>query len=68
MMVGVEADLTLRPKRLDDYVGQAKLKEKLRVYLEAAKNRGRPSITCCSLARRGWARPPWPTWWPTNWG
>jgi Holliday junction DNA helicase RuvB len=40
MMVGVEADLTLRPKRLDDYVGQAKLKEKLRVYLEAAKNRG----------------------------
>ncbi|GIW32635.1 MAG: Holliday junction ATP-dependent DNA helicase RuvB [Meiothermus sp.] len=40
MMVGVEADLTLRPKRLDDYVGQAKLKKKLRVYLEAAKNRG----------------------------
>ncbi|WP_027888259.1 Holliday junction branch migration DNA helicase RuvB [Meiothermus taiwanensis] len=40
MMRGVEADLTLRPKRLDDYVGQAKLKEKLRVYLEAAKNRG----------------------------
>lgn len=40
MMMGVEADLTLRPKRLDDYVGQAKLKKKLRVYLEAAKNRG----------------------------
>ncbi|MFN3392205.1 MAG: AAA family ATPase, partial [Meiothermus ruber] len=38
--MGVEADLTLRPKRLDDYVGQAKLKKKLRVYLEAAKNRG----------------------------
>ncbi|MCS7069204.1 MAG: Holliday junction branch migration DNA helicase RuvB [Meiothermus sp.] len=40
MMRGVEADLTLRPKSLDDYVGQAKLKQKLRVYLEAAKNRG----------------------------
>lgn len=40
MMVGVEADLTLRPRSLEDYVGQAKLKKKLRVYLEAAKNRG----------------------------
>jgi len=36
----VESDLTLRPRSLKDYVGQAKLKEKLRVYLEAAKNRG----------------------------
>jgi len=40
MMVSVEPDLTLRPKSLEDYVGQAKLKKKLRVYLEAAKNRG----------------------------
>lgn len=38
-MMGVEPDLTLRPKSLEDYVGQAKLKQKLRVYLEAAKNR-----------------------------
>ena len=36
----MESDLTLRPRSLKDYVGQAKLKEKLRVYLEAAKNRG----------------------------
>ncbi len=33
---------TLRPQSLSDYVGQEKLKEKLRVYLEAAKNRGQP--------------------------
>ncbi len=39
-MRGVEADFTLRPRSLDEYVGQARLKEKLRVYLEAAKNRG----------------------------
>jgi holliday junction DNA helicase RuvB len=38
-MVAVEADLTLRPKSLEEYVGQEKLKKKLRVYLEAAKNR-----------------------------
>lgn len=40
MMKSVEHDLTLRPKSLEEYVGQAKLKQKLRVYLEAAKNRG----------------------------
>lgn len=39
MIVSMDNDLTLRPKRLHDYVGQGKLKEKLRVYLEAAKNR-----------------------------
>lgn len=33
-------DGALRPTRLDDYVGQEKLKEKLRVYLEAARSRG----------------------------
>ncbi|MEX2541598.1 MAG: Holliday junction branch migration DNA helicase RuvB [Trueperaceae bacterium] len=33
-------DGALRPTRLDDYVGQKRLKEKLRVYLEAARSRG----------------------------
>lgn len=33
---------TLRPQSLSDYVGQEKLKEKFRVYLEAAKHRGQP--------------------------
>ncbi|WP_448569812.1 Holliday junction branch migration DNA helicase RuvB [Thermus sp.] len=35
-------DLTLRPKTLDEYIGQERLKRKLRVYLEAAKARGEP--------------------------
>jgi len=35
----VELESALRPRTLDDYVGQAALKEKLNVYLEAAKNR-----------------------------
>lgn len=33
-------DGALRPARLDDYVGQERLKQKFRVYLEAAKGRG----------------------------
>ncbi len=35
-------DVALRPTRLDDYVGQGKLKQKLRVYLEAARGRSEP--------------------------
>ena len=31
---------TLRPQHLCDYVGQAKLKSTLKIYIEAAKNRG----------------------------
>ncbi len=34
--------MVLRPRTLEDYVGQTRLKEKLRVYLEAAKRRGEP--------------------------
>lgn len=33
---------SLRPRRLSEYIGQRALKEKLLVYLEAAKSRGEP--------------------------
>ncbi|MGI6777695.1 MAG: Holliday junction branch migration DNA helicase RuvB [Acetivibrionales bacterium] len=33
---------SLRPKRLDDYIGQKKVKENLTVFIEAAKGRGEP--------------------------
>lgn len=33
-------ETSLRPQRLDEYIGQAKLKEMLKVYIEAAKARG----------------------------
>ena len=35
----VEGDNPLRPKNLDEYIGQEKAKENLRVYIEAAKIR-----------------------------
>jgi Holliday junction DNA helicase RuvB len=37
-----EYDITLRPSRFDDFIGQTKLKENLRVYVEAAKRRRGP--------------------------
>jgi holliday junction DNA helicase RuvB len=37
-----EYDITLRPSRFDDFIGQTKLKDNLRVYVEAAKRRNGP--------------------------
>lgn len=33
---------SLRPKKLEEYIGQDKVKENLKVYIEAAKKRGEP--------------------------
>ena len=33
----VEGDNPLRPKTFDDYVGQEKVKENLKIFIEAAK-------------------------------
>lgn len=38
----VDIELSLRPKRLADYIGQQNVKENLAVYIEAAKQRGEP--------------------------
>ena len=35
----LDVDRTLRPQRLDDYIGQEKTKKNLKVYIEAAKQR-----------------------------
>ena len=37
-----EYDITLRPSRFDEFIGQRKLKENLRVYVEAARRRRGP--------------------------
>lgn len=36
----VKIETSLRPQQLDDYIGQQKIKSNLKVYIEAAKNRG----------------------------
>lgn len=38
----IKVEKNLRPQRLEDYIGQAKAKENLKVYIEAAKKRGEP--------------------------
>lgn len=36
----VKIEGSLRPQKLDDYIGQSKIKENLKVYIEAARQRG----------------------------
>ena len=47
-------DPGLRPRTLDEFVGQAEIKEHLSIVLEAARPNGAsPPTTCCSPARPG---------------
>ena len=34
------SELSLRPKKLNEYIGQTKVKENMKIYIEAAKKRG----------------------------
>ena len=36
------AEFSLRPKSLNEYIGQTKVKENMKIYIEAAKKRGEP--------------------------
>jgi Holliday junction DNA helicase RuvB len=37
-----DAELSIRPKTLDSYIGQSKVKENIKVFIEAAKKRNEP--------------------------
>lgn len=41
-MVEERQETTLRPQRLDDFIGQKNVKENLKIFIEAAKLRGEP--------------------------
>jgi Holliday junction DNA helicase RuvB len=65
---GEEAiERALRPKGLAEYVGQAKAREQLEIFIGAARTAPRRWTTCCCSARRAWARPRSATSSPPNW-
>ena len=39
-------ETTLRPQMLDEYIGQTKVKESMKIYIEAAKKRNEPLDHC----------------------
>ena len=47
-------EVSLRPKTLDEYIGQEKVKENLKIYIQAAKNRG-DSLDHVLLLRPSWS-------------
>src|SRR4026207_721736 len=53
-----QLDLTLRPTRIDEYIGQRQGKENLRVYMKAARKR-REALDQVQLpGPPGWCKPP----------
>lgn len=55
-----EIEFNLRPKLLNEYIGQVKVKEKMRIFIDAAK-RGESLLTMsCFTALQGWERRPCP--------
>ena len=41
-IISPELENSLRPKTLSEYIGQNKVKESMKIYIEAAKKRGEP--------------------------
>ena len=53
-------EASLRPRTLDEYIGQEKAKDNLRIFIEAAKMRGEALDHVLLHGPRAWARPLWP--------
>ena len=62
-----EGELSLRPRKLTEYIGQEKAKENLSIFIDAAKLRGSLWTMCCSTAPQAWARRRSPASSPTRW-
>ena len=50
-------ELSLRPQRLAEFIGQSKVKESLSIAIEAARSRREALDIPSFLARLAWARP-----------
>ena len=57
----IDVEYSLRPKTLEEYIGQDKAKENLAVFIQAARA-GMSHLTMfCFTALRDWAKPRCPT-------
>ena len=65
--VGDEAEVSLRPRRMEEYIGQDKAKENLTVYIEAAKMRNDSLDHVLLYGPPVWVRPPCRASSPPRW-
>jgi len=62
-------ETSLRPQKLEDYIGQEKIKDNMKIYIEAAKARGEIPGSCTFLRTSGnLARQRLPELSQTRWG
>lgn len=64
----VKIEGSLRPQTLDDYIGQSKVKETLKIYITAAKQRGDALDHVLFMGRPDWEKPLLRALSPTRWG
>jgi Holliday junction resolvasome RuvABC ATP-dependent DNA helicase subunit len=50
-------EASIRPKRLDEYLGQQPVREQLGIYIQAAKQRGEALDHVLVFGPPAWARP-----------
>ena len=62
-----EGELSLRPRKLTEYIGQEKAKENLSIFIDAAKLRGEPLDHVLLHGPQAWARRRSPASSPTRW-
>ncbi len=61
-------ETSLRPKRLEEYIGQEKVKENLKISIMAAQKRGEALDHILLYGPQASARLPWPTSSALKWG
>ena len=59
-------DPALRPRNLDEYIGQKAVVDNLKVYIQAAKKRGDAMDHVLLAGPPGLGKPLWPTSLPKN--
>lgn len=63
----IKIEGSLRPKLLKDYIGQEKVKEILRIYIDAAKQRGEALDHALFYGPPGLVKPRWQGLLPMKW-
>ena len=64
----VRIEGSLRPQKLDDYIGQSKIKDSLKIYIEAAKQRQDSLDHVLFYGPPGLEKPHWQALLPMKWG
>ena len=65
--LSMEEDVFIRPQRLDEFIGQARVINKLSMFIKAAKARGEPLDHTLFVVLPVWEKPPWLGWLPMRW-